>query len=317
MTRAVAASVALVLTAGPAPAQFGGGFGHPGGHGRPPRVIGYKVAGVVGGVPAAPAFLPSPGYGFGPGWGFAPPYAIPFGPYGWNPYFLQPEPPVVVAPPPIVLVGFNGQDRGQPKDGDFTVIGPKDEPGRKLVRPPQPEPAPLPKFNPLAPPAVLGRDDKPEADPFAEAARQVGLARAAFAADEYGRAAEHLGRAVAVRPDDALPYFLKAQAEFAGGQYADAVTTIRAGMKRSPDWPASDFKPRAFYGDRPGRFDAHLAELRKAAESNPAEPAVQFLLAYQLWFGGDRDEAAGLFRRIADRVTDAAEAERFVKEAGR
>ena len=305
MTRAVAASVMLAVAAGTAPAQWVGG---PGGHGRPPRVVGYRVAGVVGGPPVFPAFLPSPGYGFGPGWGFAPPYAIPFGPYGWNPYFLQPEPPIA---PPIVLVGFGGQDQGA-KDADFTVIGPKDPPFRVADRPP-------PKIDPPKPfvPPPAAREEKPEADPFAEAARQVGLARAAFAADRFGQAAEHLGRAVEARPDDALPYFLKAQAEFAGGRYADAVTTIRAGMKRSPDWPASGFKPRAFYGDRPERFDAHLAELRKVAEANPGEPAVQFLLAYQLWFAGDRDEAAGLFRRLADRVTDAAEAERFVREAGR
>jgi hypothetical protein len=313
MGRIAAASVVLVLTAGVAPGQWlGGGFGHRGGHGHPPRVIGYKVVGVVGGVPAAPVFVPPPAFGYGPPFGF-----VAFGPNGWNPYFLPPPDPVVVAPPPIVLVGFDGRADDR-KDRDFLVIGPRDPPFRVLDRPAAKDDLPpAAKPNPLAPPPVLGRDDKPEADPFAEAARQVGLARAAFAADGYGRAAEHLGRAVAVRPDDPLPYFLKAQAEFAAGRYADAVTTIRAGMRRSPDWPASDFKPTALYGDRPARFDAHLAELRKAAAANPAEPAVQFLLAYQLWFGGQREAAVKLFRTVADRVTDAAEAERFLKEAAR
>lgn len=294
MTRIVAASVVVVLAAGPASAQRPG---------HPPRVVGYKVVTVGGGFAPFPTY----GYGFGPAWGFAPPFAIPFGPFGWNPYFLQPAP---VVAPPIVLVGFN-PPAAPPQDGDFLVIRPDDPPGRK------PDPVPPPKPNPLAPPAAVGRDEKPEADPFAEAARQVGLARAAFAADEFGRAADHLGRAVAVRPDDALPYFLKAQAEFAGGRYVDAVATIRAGMRRSPDWPASGFNPKALYGDRPERFDAHLADLRKAAGANPAEPAVQFLLAYQLWFAGDREEAAKLFRAVAGRVTDAAEAERFLREAGR
>lgn len=306
MVRPVAASVVLVLAAGPAAAQWvGGGFVGPRGPGPKPRVIGYTVVGVAGWVP--PVVAPPPAWGWGGG--FGPPFG--FGYAGWNPYFLQP-PPVVVNPPPIVLTGFNAPAKDNPVNpDDVIVIGPKDEPGRKLVRPKADPP------KPFVLPAVLGRDDAPAADPFAEAARQVGLARAAFAADEYGRAAEHLGRAVAVRPDDALPYFLKAQAEFAGGRYADAVTTIRAGMKRSPDWPAGDFKPRSLYGDRADRFDAHLADLRKAAEANPAEPAVQFLLAYQLWFGGQRDEAAKLFRGVADRVMDAPEAERFVKEAGR
>ncbi|MBX9580744.1 MAG: hypothetical protein K2X87_10590, partial [Gemmataceae bacterium] len=180
MGRVAAASVVLVVTAGVAPGQWlGGGFGHRGGHGHPPRVVGYKVAGVVGGVPAVPAPLPPPAFGYGP--------ALGFGPYGWNPYFLPPPTPIVVAPPPIVLVGFDGRADG-PGGRDFLVIGPRDRPFRVFDRPaPKDEPPPAPRPNPLAPPAALGRDDKPEADPFAEAARQVGLARAAFAADEYGR----------------------------------------------------------------------------------------------------------------------------------
>src|SRR5438093_354088 len=63
--------------------------------------------------------------------------------------------------------------------------------------------------------------DKPEADPAAEAARLVRRAREAFAAEQYGRAVERLDAAIAARPDDPLPYFLKAQAQFAAGQYAD------------------------------------------------------------------------------------------------
>src|SRR5439155_1627524 len=81
---------------------------------------------------------------------------------------------------------------------------------------------------------------KPEADPAAEAVRQ---AREAFAAELYGRAVERLDAAIAARPADPLSYFLRAQAQFAAGQYADAVAGIREGMKRSPDWPAGGFKP--------------------------------------------------------------------------
>ena len=45
----------------------------------------------------------------------------------------------------------------------------------------------------------------------------------------------------------------------------EAVAEIREGLRRAPDWPAARFAPRELYGAHPGRFDVHLAELRKAA----------------------------------------------------
>ena len=91
----------------------------------------------------------------------------------------------------------------------------------RIVKPQPPEPpAPVP---------VLV--DRPEADPAAESARQVRLAKAAFAAGEYGHAADHLERAIKAKPDDPQPHALTAQVRLAAGQYADAVTAIQNGMK--------------------------------------------------------------------------------------
>jgi Flp pilus assembly protein TadD len=112
-----------------------------------------------------------------------------------------------------------------------------------------------------------------------------------------------------------VPHFLKAQARFAAGQYADAVAGIREGVKLAPDWPAGEFKPRELYGASPERFDAHLAELRQAVRDNPADPALAFLLGYQLWFAGERAEAVKLFRDAAKRGRDGTVIERFLREA--
>jgi tetratricopeptide (TPR) repeat protein len=173
------------------------------------------------------------------------------------------------------------------------------------------------RFDPFAAQPVLGRNDTPEADPVAEAARQMKHARQAFANEEYGRVAEHLDRAIRVKPDDPVPYFLKAQARMAAGEYADAVESIHNGLERAPNWPASGFNPRDFYGPDADRFDAHLGDLRKAALGNPDEPALQFLLAYHLWFTGEREAALELLTKARKQVRDGHAIEAFLTEAAK
>ena len=65
----------------------------------------------------------------------------------------------------------------------------------------------------------------------------------------------------------------------------------------------------------PERFAAHVGELRRAVRDNPTEPALEFLLGYELWFGGERAEAVRLFRSAAKRGKDGAIVERFLREA--
>ena len=112
-----------------------------------------------------------------------------------------------------------------------------------------------------------------------------------------------------------MPHFLKAQVRFAAGQYGEAVASIRDGMKLAPDWPTSAFRPKDLYGTAAARFDLHLTDLRQAADANPTEPGLAFLLGSQLWFTGDRPAATKLFRATAPRVKDAAVIDRFLRVA--
>jgi hypothetical protein len=243
-------------------------------------------------------------------------------------------PSVVVIPPPLVVVVGGAVPAGpEPlrqarddelprgaKPGDFVVIRPGGRAvagGRvvpeldKIVKPqPLEPPAPDP-FAARPAPAV----EKPEADPAAEAARQVRLAKAAFAAEEYAAAADHLTRATRVKPDDPLPHFLLAQVRFTSGRYTDAVAAIEAGLKLAPNWPANDFRPRELYGPHPERFDAHLAVLRKAAAANPDDAGLAFLLGYQLWFNGDQPAAVEQFRKAAGKGQAPAVVAAFLRAA--
>lgn len=288
---------------------------------------------------------------FVPYYGWVPIAGAGWGPATGNPFFLQQTADdlssydlgslanVLPRPRPAPAGNPGNRPTGASPD-DYIIISPKGQyppPPAKSATSPKPAPAKgtiTPKIDRVAPRpqrpdrpqvprigfdpfakrrAQEGKTDTPEAVPAAEAARQLKQAGKAFAAEEYGAAVEHLDRAIRAKPDSPLPHFVKGQAEFATGQYDEAVASIRDGLKLDPNWPASGFKPKGMYGDQPTRFDTQLAELRKARAENPTEPALQFLLAYELWFGGDRVEAAKLFRDLAGRVKDTAPIDSFLK----
>jgi hypothetical protein len=297
-----------------------------------------RVVGFAGGYYSRSAFAPVGPFGFGPAWSVGPGFGPDFGPgFGWNSGWAPgwgvyaPPPPVIVLPPPIIFAGNNGNGNGnamaaggipaRPADeprplpaggGDFLVIAPKKPdfpPPGKIVpevdrvaagmRPPLLPPPP--KFDPFAVPPPI-KIDRPDPDPVKEAARQLKLGRESFALGEYGKAGEHFDRAAVANPKAAEPHFLKAQAAFAAGSYADAVAAIRAGLVIDPAWPAGTFDPKEPYGANPAAFAAHLAELRKVTAANPGESTLEFLLGYQLWFVGEKVEARKWFDAAEKRI---------------
>lgn len=231
------------------------------------------------------AWVPAFGPGYGPGFG--------------NPFFLPP-PPIIVGPPLILPVGNREPVPGNADvvKGDFLVISPKkaNEVDRVIV----PEKPRRVVFNPFAVNRPIGPTE-PAADPD----RQLKQARAALAAGEFGAAAEVLDRL----PNDETAVFLKSQAQFAAGQYAEAVATIRAGMKRNPKWASNGVKLAELF---PAQLDSLLGELKRSAEANPDSPAVQFLLAHQLWFGGERETARSIFERLTKRLKTADDVKPFL-----
>jgi predicted Zn-dependent protease len=152
-------------------------------------------------------------------------------------------------------------------------------------------------------------------EPKPRAAFEVTQAKAAFAAGEYGRAAERLADAIAASPEEPLAYFLLAQARTARGEYAAAVAAIRDGMRRAPDWPATTFRLKELYGPNAAAFDEHLAELKQAAAAAPTDPTLGFLLGYHLWFLGEKAEAVRLFKRSSRQVKDRGLIEHYLAEA--
>lgn len=305
------------------------------GFGFPFQGPGFYGAGFAGGFYSRSVFVAP----FGPPWSVVPPIST-LTPFGWAPGFLPAgwgvgpgwglNPPLVVVQPPIVLAGGNAErnvddqnpalafeelprpidplPRGARPD-QFFVISPRKnfpDPGRlnggvdRVAAAPQPR-VPAFRFDPFAKRVKVEAEVR-HAEPAKEAARLVTLGRAAFEAGEYGRALEQFERASAAEKKLAAPHFLKGQAAFAAGRYADSVAAIRAGLELDPAFPASPFDPKEPYGANAAAFAAHLAELRKAVTANPGEPTLQFLLGYQLWFVGEKAESRKWFDLAANRL---------------
>jgi len=246
--------------------------------------------------------------------------------YGWGRIWVVPPPVIVVRPVPRPRfdeprdrepepVRENPAERAAAEArvnaaverGDLLVI----KPGKAVARVPDP-PARIDLPPAGAKPPVTLDPPKPPADPKALAAFRVATGRAAFAAGEYGRAAD---RFRAAAPTDPLAFFLLAQARTARGEYAEAVAAVRDGMRKLPDWPRSRFRIVDVYGDRREPLADHLTALRAAATARAVDPAARFLYAYHLWFAGERAAAAKVFRALSPTVKDNAVIERFLQEA--
>lgn len=286
--RTVVASLLLLVPASVAPAQclgpHGYGFGYYGRH--------FSVAGPLG------------PWGFGGGWG--PPlsclapgpryYGFGIAPTSSITIVVNP-PPVVVVPsrpaPPIEETDEIGVFR--PNPGGVAALRPRPAPPPPVV-----EPAPRRPAAPMPPP------DDP--------AGLIDLGRDAFAAGQFGRAAERFQRAAQLAPLDPVPRFLLAAARFAAGKFAEAVADLNDGLKLTPGRPK--IKTRDLYRGNDALFDDHLNRLKTAAERNPDDVTLRYLYAVELWLDGRRDEARAIFQQLLPRVADPAPVQRFLDAPG-
>jgi hypothetical protein len=328
----------LALGATDAPAQFlwPGGFGY--GYGR----LGFGFLGPRGRFALyGRAYVG--GFGYLGGFGIAP-----FGYLRNQVTVIYTPPPIVLMPPPRLFLDELDQElrppprrevppveRVQPppeapeplpKGDEVGGFRPLDPDNRARARqpmpdqpkpepPPEPLPPPPPKPPPRPPnqPPELPHPPMPETDPQAEYARLIDLGRAAFAAGEYGRAAQRFRQAADVDPREPFAHFLLAQALFALGKYADAADAIHAGLDRQPAWPTSRFRPMELYGANVADYAAHLRRLEDTLRRRPDDPILLFLYAYQLWFDGRREEARPFFQRAREKAADRGDIERFLR----
>ncbi len=229
---------------------------------------------------------------------FVSPYAL------WQYYYLNSQPIYVPTPYPFPIVVPSPWPSGPPVMRGQPPAAPPGEappaaapPAAKVAQP----------LGPAAPPDDL--------KPKAELQRLLRVGNDYFAEGKYAQALAQYERAIAAAPLEPFGYFHQAQADLALGKYTQAVVAIQRGLRLHPHWQTADFQPRALYRDRSGEFQQHLATLAELTGKNPNDESLLFLLGYQLWFDGKRDEAIVLLRKAATLAVDPTFTNRFLQVA--
>ena len=279
------AVLATILFAGHAPADPASNKPQPlPGGGYAPQSSGVRLGGPVarpsgpmnarGSQPVGVMVVPGAGYGASYLW----PY------YGASPYFV---------PPPLYV----------PAD---TLYGPEAGSGGPpgMIVPPQG------KLQNDA-----GLDDKLPArgsghDSLALAAKFIGFGDAHFHAQRYGDAYQRYRAAVEIAPGQAEAYFHQAFALVALGRYDQAAKMLKRGLALDPAWPKSGFKVADLYGRNALAKNAHVDAMAQAANLDPSNADLLFLLGVWLHFDGQQERAAPFFKRAA-QLADGPHIEAF------
>ncbi len=178
-----------------------------------------------------------------------------------------------------------------------------------------PVPTPMPRAA-AAPKPAEDRPGPPKDDLDARARmnNEIRAGNGYLAMGEVPRALRSYEAAAIHMPLDPMPLFHQGQALLALGQANRAVVVIQRGLKWQPEWPASEFAPRSLYGSRTAAFERHLAALADQVDKNPNDASLLFLLGYQLWFDGRREQAVPLLRRAAALSVDTEHLKGFLQK---
>lgn len=230
-----------------------------------------------------------------PGYVFLPPYAHPYSypypyPYYEERYYIAPLyiPAEELYGPQAVarFLGWNTRSRQRPIVNQV-----------------------LPPGNPDDGPDGPGEDEQAQANLRGTNQRAVslgwkfiGFGDAHFANGKYSDAYERYRKAVQAAPQLAEGYFRQGYALAAMGRYELAAGALKRGLELDPGWAASGFDPDELYGDNEPAKTAHLDALAKAAEKEPHNADLMFLLGVYFHFDGEPEQAAVFFRRAAQLV---------------
>jgi tetratricopeptide (TPR) repeat protein len=83
------------------------------------------------------------------------------------------------------------------------------------------------------------------------------------------------------------------------------------GLHFVPQWPSVNQDIRKHFGDV-AVYNLLMDDLRAAAEKNPDDGSLQFLLGYHLYFTGQRDAAKTYFERVLKNDPNHAAAREFL-----
>jgi len=125
----------------------------------------------------------------------------------------------------------------------------------------------------------------------------IGYGDAHFAEQKYLQANARYRKAARAAPQLPDIYVRQGYAYLAMGRYDLSADAIRRGLGLDPTWPGSAFTSEELYGDNDLAKGAQLDALAKAAEDDPTNADLPFLLGVFLHFDGQADRAQAFFQR--------------------
>jgi len=263
-----------------------------------PRYLDFRPGGLArrsfGGVTTQghhPGHFGGGGFGFYPGY-----YPSGHGGYFYNypsyysPYYSQPfyQRPYVYAPQTTIV-------------NNTTIVSP---PARDVAAPNVAKRVP----------GIVNRDGLRATNAHSRelSRRFLGFGDRQFAQGKYADAQLRYRKAMKVAPDLAESYFRRGQAMIALGRYDAAAAAIKQGLKLKPAWAMGQYRLAVLYGGDKQAMQRHLAALLHEAGRQPLLADLEFLTAWQMFFGGQRDKAGAHFRRAADLADDPGYLEAFL-----
>ncbi|MBX3413375.1 MAG: tetratricopeptide repeat protein [Pirellulales bacterium] len=151
----------------------------------------------------------------------------------------------------------------------------------------------------------------------AKSLRFIGHGDTQFEKGEYRQAAERYRMAIKAAPDLSEPHVRLAQALFAQGRYADAVTEFRSGSDLHLAWEKSAFRFEKVYGrDQASRMQ-HLKELGAALLEQENKPDLLYLMGLTYYFSGQPGQSREYFQRATELSGGDPHIDRFIREIDR
>ena len=137
---------------------------------------------------------------------------------------------------------------------------------------------------------------------------------ALFQAGKYPDAYERYHKAAELFPTVADTYFRQGFTLIANGRWSLAAKAFKRGLIINPTWPDSPWRLDSLYGTSGPAKANHLDSLSKAAEKDPNNPDLLFLMGVFLHFDDQPDRAATFFQR-AQRLEGGKHLQAFLDSA--
>ena len=120
-----------------------------------------------------------------------------------------------------------------------------------------------------------------------------------FGNQKYNDALDRYRRAARECPALADAWLRQGFALAASGRYDQAAKAMRRGLEEKPDWVDNNFRLSDLYGNDSDDKKATLDKMVKAAEAQPNNADLAYVLGVHLYCDGKPDQAAPFFRRAA------------------